>query len=56
METFLDDVDLAGGRASVHVYPGAGHVSSAFGFSNYDAKADVDSWARPKVFLDDLAG
>lgn len=56
LENFVDDVELAGGLVTAHTYPGAGHLFSAFGFPNYDGKADADSWANLKQFLNSKAG
>lgn len=55
IESFVDDVELAGGRATVRIYPGAGHLFSAFGFPNYDEAADRDSWAALTAFLRDVS-
>ena len=54
LENFADDVDLAGGQVTALTYPGAGHLFSAFGFPNYDAAADADSWSRLTAFLDEV--
>lgn len=51
---FADDMDFTDVRTEVHVYPGAGHLFSAFGFPNYDAGADRDSWAKLGLFLDSV--
>ncbi|WP_167644713.1 dienelactone hydrolase family protein [Mameliella alba] len=56
LDNFVDDADLAGAPVSAHVYAGAGHLFSAFGFPNYDAAADADSWAKLTAFLTDHAG
>jgi dienelactone hydrolase len=56
LENFVDDVDLAGSSVTAHIYPGAGHLFSAFGFPNYDGKADADSWAKLTEFLKSQAG
>ena len=56
LENFVDDVDLAGSATTVHTYPGAGHLFSAFGFPNYDAEADQHSWSAFSAFLEELAG
>ena len=56
IENFVDDVDLAGSATTVHTYPGAGHLFSAFGFPNYDAEADQHSWSAFSAFLEELAG
>lgn len=53
--TFASDVELAGGDAEIRTYPGAGHLFSAFGFPNYDAEADADSWAAYTAFLNRIA-
>lgn len=49
-----DDLDLSGIEHEIHVYEGKGHLFSAFGFPNYDAEADADSWAKLLDFLGDL--
>ncbi len=51
LAAFVDDVDMAGGTVTAHTYPGKGHLFSAFGFPNYDAQADADSWTRLMKFL-----
>lgn len=51
---FRDDVDMSGGRVVAHVYPGAGHLFSAFGFPNYNAEADALSWSALQAFFDDI--
>lgn len=52
---FADDMDFTDVRTEIHVLPGAGHLFSAFGFPNYNAKADRDSWAKLDVFLHSVA-
>lgn len=51
LDAFVGDIDLAGGTVTSHTYPEAGHLFSAFGFPNYDAEADADSWAKLAEFL-----
>jgi dienelactone hydrolase len=53
---FVDDVELAGGTVTAHTYPEAGHLFSAFGFPNYSAEDDANSWAQLTKFLDDHVG
>ena len=53
---FEDDVELAGGSLSAHVYPGVGHLFSAFGFPNYNTEADLLSWTDLSTFLDEVSG
>lgn len=48
---FEDDLDMAGVAHTIIVYPEAGHLFSAFGFPNYDAAADADSWQKLGIFL-----
>jgi len=51
LTNFVDDVELAGGTVEAHTYPGAGHLFSAFGFPNYSADDDTQSWAELTKFL-----
>ncbi|PHQ96451.1 MAG: hypothetical protein COB40_08230 [Marinosulfonomonas sp.] len=56
LENFVDDVELAGSTVTAHTYPGAGHLFSAFGFPNYNADDDADSWAELTNFLEGRVG
>lgn len=56
LENFVDDVELAGSTVTSYTYPEAGHLFSAFGFPNYDADADADSWAKLAEFLETQTG
>lgn len=56
LENFVDDVDLAGSSVAAHTYTGAGHLFSAFGFPNYSAEADADSWGKLTDFLNGQVG
>lgn len=56
LTNFIDDVELAGSEVNAHVYSGAGHLFSAFGFPNYDAEADADSWGKLMDFLANQVG
>jgi len=56
LTNFIDDVELAGSEVTAHVYSGAGHLFSAFGFPNYDAEADANSWMKLMDFLDNQVG
>lgn len=56
LENFIDDVELAGNKVTAHTYPGAGHLFSAFGFPNYSAESDADSWGKLADFLDGQVG
>ncbi len=51
LPSFIDDVEMAGGAVTAHTIPDAGHLFSAFGFPNYDAEADADSWGKLTDFL-----
>lgn len=56
LQNFVDDVELAGSMVTAHTYPSAGHLFSAFGFPNYSAKDDADSWGKLTDFLDSQVG
>lgn len=56
LENFVDDVELSNGTVTAYTYAGAGHLFSAFGFPNYDAEADADSWQKLTEFLESNTG
>ncbi|PHP65989.1 dienelactone hydrolase [Zhengella mangrovi] len=55
LRNFADDLDLAGVEHTIEIYPGAGHLFSAFGFPNYDQQTERRSWAALLKFLGGLA-
>lgn len=48
---FEDDMSFTDVPVEIHIYEGKGHLFSAFGFPNYDAAADAESWAAFTDFL-----
>ena len=56
LPSFIDDVEMAGGSVTAHTLPNAGHLFSAFGFPNYNAEADADSWETLTEFLEEAVG
>lgn len=53
--TFEDDMSFTDVPVEIHIYPGQGHLFSAFGFPNYDAEADKQSWAAFLRFLERIS-
>lgn len=48
---FEDDLSFTDVDYRIEIYPDAGHLFSAFGFPNYSAEADHESWAAFREFL-----